>query len=219
PTKHNLKVGQFSMENPGHFWVEINRQGDNERQQLALVQAIMNQRGIDVGTVDGAIGPKTRKGLVQLREQLNLPPSETLGDVFEALDLNGEAAASCASVQLPKMPPPPLKCDARTTVKKGESCQCKFSHSAKLSATQCGCVRGYELKGRKGCVKVDVAKPKPSRPAPKQESCPRGSVRVPGAGCVSVSIGRPNKPDRDEPAGAAEDTKRCRIMLNGICLK
>jgi len=24
PTKHNLKVGQFSMENSGHFWVEIN---------------------------------------------------------------------------------------------------------------------------------------------------------------------------------------------------
>ncbi|WP_412050835.1 VWA domain-containing protein [Hoeflea sp. Naph1] len=193
-------------------------QGDNERQQLALVQAIMNQRGIDVGMVDGAIGPKTRKGLVQLREQLNLPPSETLGDVFEALGLNGEAAAACASVQLPKMPALPLKCDARTTVRKGESCQCKFSHSAKLSATQCGCVRGYELKGGKGCVKLDVAKPKPSRPAPKQESCPRGSVRVPGAGCVSVSIGRPNKPDRDEPAGTAEDTKRCRIMLNGICL-
>ncbi|AKI01617.1 von Willebrand factor type A domain [Hoeflea sp. IMCC20628] len=205
--------------------------GDGEGQQLAFAQDIMNKRGIDVGKVDGEIGPKTRRGLAKLREQLDLPPSESLGEVFEALGLSAQTqgAASCASVQLPKMPAPALKCDARTTVGNGESCKCKFSHSAKVSPTQCGCVKGYKLNGKKGCVKVRVSKPKPDQAAPKPKpdqvapkpkSCPPGSLRVPGAGCVSVSIGRPQKPDRDDHVGgAAADTKRCRIMLNGICVK
>ena len=155
------------------------------KQALMLAQDIMNKRGIDVGKVDGKIGPNTRAGLEKLRAELGLPPSNELDEsVFAALGLapQAEGTISCAVAQLPPMPAPVLKCDAKTTVERGGSCVCKFKNMSRSNATSCACVRGYELDGRNGCVMAPASEPKP---VPNAAKCDFGQIMVEGR-CIKV---------------------------------
>jgi peptidoglycan hydrolase-like protein with peptidoglycan-binding domain len=56
--------------------------GDNRVQRVALIQEIMNQRGLNAGPVDGKPGNKTYAALAQLQDQLGLPRSREFDDAL-----------------------------------------------------------------------------------------------------------------------------------------
>lgn len=60
--------------------------GGLSRAQRKELQALLNQRGLDAGEPDGAIGPRTRAAIRAFRSSIGLPEDERAGmRVFEAL--------------------------------------------------------------------------------------------------------------------------------------
>lgn len=216
---------------------------DDRRQRVALIQKIMNDRGLNAGPVDGDPGNKTYAALAKLRRDLGLPISRAFDDaLFKALGLPLQAAgqASCVTADLAPMPAPPLQCNAKTTVNKGESCACRYDNMERRNATSCQCQRGFSLVAGKGCREKLVPKPQPTpKTGPKCDlrstylrgnlcacidrknarnisktrcGCKNGLPMINGK-CVPVVI-KP-RPKTDGPAGA----EGCRIKINGICIK
>ena len=182
--------------------------GDNRAQRVAMVQEIMNQRGLNAGPVDGQPGRKTYAALAQLQAQLGLPQSREFDDaLFTALGITISTQRSCVVVELPVMPAPPLRCDKASTNAQGDACVCRYDNMYQRNATSCGCERGYNLVNGRGCVK----KPDPVIPHdPPKPRCRNGLPRVNGH-CVAIEI----NPKNDDAAGA----DGCRIKVGGICIK
>ena len=158
------------------------------RAQAMLIQRIMLERGIDGGPVDGKPGRKTRAGIRALESRLGIEQTGRITpELFAALGLApaGEEAQSCVSVDLPPMPEAALRCDRATTVARDGECVCRYARMYQRSETACGCVKGTRFIAGKGCVKRrgDVAAGTPE-PAPTPESCPKGTRYVKGKGCV-----------------------------------
>lgn len=224
---------------------------DDRSQRVALIQKIMNDRGLKAGPVDGDPGRKTFAALAKLRSDLGLPISREFDDaLFEALGLplQSAGAESCVVAQLPPMPAPPLQCNLTTTVKSGESCLCRFDNMDRRNATSCQCGGGFQLIKGKGCVAEAVPTPEPV-PNTSPLSCEKASTRLSGDQCVCLDqknakkvsptqcrcstglpmIGgkclaieiTPAMPRTDTPAPSDDiDTPaKCRIKLNGLCIK
>ncbi len=175
-----------------------------------LVQQIMNTRGINVGAADGKKGPKTSRGLVQLRQQLNLPPSDQIDDgLFAKLGLSRQSPGtqSCVLVPLPPMlapienpttgipgpapeyisPKPSVQCDPVTTVQRGNSCVCRFSRMQQATPSSCGCIRGHELIAGKGCFRPTTNNPPAGpKPAEQPETQPRPKPQTLACDAVST---------------------------------
>jgi hypothetical protein len=219
---------------------------DDRTQRVAAIQQVMNARGLKAGPVDGRSGTKTYRALAQLQKTLGLPVSREFDDaLFAALGLPlakpGEKA--CVVADLPPMPKPPLQCERGTTVKDDETCQCRYSNMVRRNATACQCKRGYVFVAGKGCAEQVVAPPKP---VPAELVCDKRSTRARGGQCVcldpknavktssstcrcknglpmvggkclSISV-TPGKDTHDSPAGT-EGNDKCRLRVNGICIK
>ena len=71
--------------------------------------------------------------------------------------------------------PKPVACDAKTTVKRGDSCACRYKGMDRRNATSCACPKGSALVAGVGCV---------TRVKPK--ICPNGLPEIPGIGCVEI---------------------------------
>lgn len=211
-------------------------------QRVALIQKVMNDRGLKAGPVDGDPGNKTYAALAQLRRDLGLPASREFDDaLFSALGLPLQKpdTASCVTVTLPVMPAPPLQCDAASTVENGESCACRYDNMSRRNATSCQCKQGLRLVKGKGCVAIPEPKPVPDTPALKCDlrstylrgdtcacidhrnaekisktrcGCTNGLPMINGK-CIPVKV----KPEHSGESGA--DVKACRIKINGICIK
>jgi hypothetical protein len=215
---------------------------DDRRQRVALIQKIMNDRGLNAGPVDGDPGRKTYAALATLRADLGLPVSREFDDaLFKTLGLPLQTAglASCVTADLPPMPAPPLQCNSKTTVKQGEACTCRYEDMTQRNATSCQCRAGFTLVSGKGCVEIVAPKPVPIPGT--GPSCDPKSTYLSGDGCacidrnnarkisetrcgcitglpmingkcIAISIGP--KPETDGPA----DTKGCRIKVGNVCL-
>ena len=221
---------------------------DDRRQRVALVQKIMNDRGLEAGPVDGDPGRKTYTALAKLRADLGLPISRAFDDaLFKALGLPLQAAgqASCVTADLAPTPAPPLQCNTKTTVRDGESCACRYDNMDRSNVTSCQCRRGFALVAGKGCQKR-VVPPKPApTPTPPPKSGPKCDLRstyLRGdvCSCIDHKTARnisktqcgctnglpmvngkciPIK-IRPKPEGdGPAGAEGCRIKINGICIK
>jgi hypothetical protein len=240
----------------------------DRRQRVALVQKIMNDRGLNAGPVDGAAGNKTYAALAVLQKQLGLPAGRDFDDALFAalgLPLARAGAQSCVTANLPDMPAPPLQCEPATTVKQGESCACRFDNMERRTATSCQCGGGFTFVPGKGCVVDAVPTPEPvpapipdPKPAPDTPDAPalacdtattrlRGNqcvcldpknaenvsptqcrctngLPMIGGKCLPVVINPTPKPTPDtssvpRPTDEAAEVDKCKILLNGICIK
>lgn len=151
------------------------------RQRVAAIQQALNSRGLTAGPVDGLPGRKTYAALAEFQKSRNLPVSREFDDSLVSalgLPLFKPGDKACISVELPRMPRPPLQCDPATTIPKGEGCACRFDNMARRNATACMCQDGFVLERGRGCVKVaprpaptPVPTPAPA-PEPAQETTP-----------------------------------------------
>ena len=74
-------------------------------QRIAMIQQIMNDRGLNAGVVDGKDGPNTRRALSQLKAELGLPDTQSFDEgLFRALGLGRESKQACVKFKLPPMP-------------------------------------------------------------------------------------------------------------------
>lgn len=199
---------------------------DDRRQRVAAIQQVMNARGLNAGPVDGQPGRRTYAALAELQRSLGLPVSQSFDDgLFRALGLvlQEPGKQSCITVDLPRMPPAPLQCDAATTVPRGESCACRYDNMIQRNTASCQCRAGYVFTADRGCTPAPKPDPTPTprptpdtpRPAPdtpSQPRCENGLPRVNGK-CLSIQI-MPGG-GGDGPAGA----DGCTIMVGGVCIK
>ncbi|WP_157946870.1 hypothetical protein [Thalassobius sp. I31.1] len=214
----------------------------DHRQRVALIQKIMNDRGLEAGPVDGVAGNKTYAALSTLRSDLGLPGSREFDNaLFNALGLPLQTAgqASCVTVDLAPMPAPPLQCNTSTTVAQGESCACRYDNMTRRNATSCQCLPGFSLVAGAGCQEVVAPTP---QPVPETgPDCDRRSTYPDGNACSCIDHENARNvsetqcrctnglpmingnciPIRVNPTietdGPAEPTE-CRIRINGICL-
>jgi len=214
----------------------------DRRQRVALIQKVMNDRGLNAGPVDGDPGRKTYAALAKLRGALGLPINREFDDaLFTALGLPLQNAAeiSCVTADLAPMPAPPLQCNAKTTVASGEGCACRYDNMERRTATACQCRRGFALVAGKGCQKVVTPKPQTGpKPAPicdlrstylRGDSCAcidgrnarnisktqcgcKNGLPMVNGQCIPIKV-RP-KPQTEGPATPG----KCRIKINGICI-
>ncbi len=121
---------------------------------------------------------------------------------IQALGL--QSGISCATfteaqaIKPPVVKPPVVhdpgpKCDARTTVRKGRACACRFGGARKVSPTRCACPRSTKLNPKRGrCEKMVVCK-KPAFPTRAGKcACPRGWRPDGRNGCRKIEKPRPN---------------------------
>jgi len=174
-----------------------------------IVQSLLNDMGIDVGTVDGVVGPNTRAGILQLEQQENWPQTgEVTVALLAALGLNATSGQTCVTVALSPMPAPPLVCDPSTTVLIDGSCECRFSRMMQTNPSSCTCISGTQLQAGQGCVRPQRQTSTPSTPRPTVDTpnCPAGSTyNAARRACIA-------------PAPAPQ---RCRLpnqtLVNGEC--
>lgn len=185
---------------------------ENAVLQAKIVQTLLNTMGIDVGTVDGAVGPNTRAGIVQFQRQSGLPETgEVSVALLQALGLNPPAGQqTCVSVSLPPMPEPPLTCDPSTTVLIDGACECRFSRMIQSSASSCSCIQGTQLDAGRGCFRPERQISEPRRPSstpstPSTPRCPAGSTFNAARGECVAPASRPTCGDPNQ------------IMVNGSC--
>jgi len=218
---------------------------NDRKQRVAAIQQVMNARGLAAGPVDGLPGARTYRALAELQKSLGLPVRRVFDDaLFNALGLPlaKPGKQACVTADLPPMPKPPLQCEHATTIKKGEACACRFDNMVRRNASACQCKGGYAFVAGKGCVAQIVAPPKP---VPSEVACDKRSTRARGGECVCLDnnavktssstcgcksglpmVGgkcllisvTPGKDSPDSPVGSEGDDK-CRIRLNGICIK
>ncbi len=184
---------------------------DNSVLQAKVLQALLNDRGIDVGTVDGAVGPNTRAGITEFQRQEGMPETGEVSDeLLQALGLTQPAGAqTCVTVSLPAMPEPPLTCDPSTTVLIDGACECRFSRMMQSNATSCSCIQGTQLDAGHGCFRPERQISEPRRPStpstPSTPNCPAGSTYNASLGECVAPVTRPSC------TGANQ------VMVNGSC--
>ncbi|MGJ8624385.1 MAG: peptidoglycan-binding domain-containing protein [Yoonia sp.] len=174
-----------------------------------ILQSLLNNMGIDVGTVDGIVGANTRAGILQLQQQENWPETSEASDaMLTALGLGGVSSEQvCITVNLPPMPEPSLSCDPATSVLIDGACECRFSRMMQSSSTSCSCISGTEFAAGQGCIRPQrqTSTPTPSRPAVETLTCPSGST-------YNASL----------QACVAPQPQRCRLpnqtRVNGNCV-
>jgi hypothetical protein len=67
-------------------------------------------------------------------------------------------------------------CDARTAVRSGNACECRYPNMRQASATECACPSGTRLEAGQGCVA-------------EQQECPFPQVRDPSSGrCIFICL-------------------------------
>ncbi len=127
---------------------------------------------------------------------------------IEALGL--QSGISCATfaeahAHKPPVAGPPVvvpqgpRCDARTTVRKGRACVCRFGGARKVSATRCACPRGTKLNPKRGRCEKIVACKRPAFPTRNGKcACPRGYRPDGRNGCRKIVVcKRPAFPTRN----------------------
>lgn len=184
---------------------------ENSVLQTKIMQTLLNSLGIDVGSVDGIVGPKTRAGIIQLQRQEGWPETGEMSDqLLQAMGLNIPVGDQiCATVTLPPMPEPPLSCDPSTTVLLDGSCECRFSRMMQINRTSCACIQGTQLEAGRGCFRPERQISEPRRPsAPSSAStptCPPGSTFNAARGvCIA-------------PAPREACSIANQVMVNGTC--
>ena len=161
--------------------------GPGEDERTILGQRIMQIFGIDGGPVDGIAGRQTRAGMRQLYARLGLPEGETVTPaLLGALGLAEAGAPSCVTVDLPgvRQPATPTptpagptgtptepqtsgpRCDAQTTVRVGDTCECRAPGMLRRNATSCTCPEGTQFLGALGCVGLQLPGTPPRRAGP-----------------------------------------------------
>ena len=218
--------------------------GNSKFLRASIAQTVMNRLGIDVGTVDGSPGPKTRQGVRQLQERLGLEQTGEIDNkLFTALGIPSTDGVDpeCIQVQLPPMP---ASCEAGQTRNSKGVCywpkvDCP-SGQVKNSKGSCytprdtvkSCPSGYKRNSKGVCYKPQSGQQCNARSTVKSGdgcACRYGNMRkssatscvcrntgagpIKGLGCPKIQI-RPREPDAHD--GAA---KRCRIVVGGICIK
>ena len=155
--------------------------GDDERTMLG--QRIMQIFGIDGGPVDGIPGRQTRAGMRQLYARLGLPEGESVTPaLLGALGIGEAGAPACVTVELPaiRQPTTPTptptgptdtpnngpRCDAQTTVRVGDACECRAPGMIRRNATSCMCPEGTQFLGALGCVGLQLPGIPPRRVGP-----------------------------------------------------
>ena len=213
-------------------------------QRIAMIQQIMNDRGLNAGVVDGKDGPNTRRALSQLKAELGLPDTQSIDEgLFNALGLGGESKPACVKFKLPPMPRPIPNCDRTTAVQKGDACFCRYSNMTQISPSKCVCRSGLDLVKGKGCFVPHITpKPVPNAPrcdprstrsrgdrcsclykgmvqiSPTSCACKRGTKLVPGKGCVRPVIKPRPLPDgpKCDPRTTRGRGDRCRCLYKGM---
>jgi len=161
---------------------------DGQRQRVALVQTILNQRGFAAGSVDGLPGRRTYAALAQLQARLGLPESRAFdAPLMAALGLDVQTNPDCTQLVLPPMPAPPLRCDSATTIGRGDACACRYDAMIRRDATSCSCPRGTDLVRGEGCRRIETPAPRPAPDDAAGAGCDSG-ITINGA-CVTA--GRP----------------------------
>jgi hypothetical protein len=172
---------------------------ENRTQRVALIQKIMNDRGYKAGGVDGAPGRRTFAALARLRKDLGLPINRKFDDaLFKALGLplQKPGTSSCVSAKLPAMPPRFIAPAPKPAPSPSEPALKCDPRSTYLRGDICACIDHRNAK--------NISK--------TQCGCTNGLPMINGK-CIAIDIAP--KPSGDGPAGA----ERCRIKLNGVCLK
>ncbi|SNY89895.1 hypothetical protein SAMN04515647_0034 [Cohaesibacter sp. ES.047] len=215
----------------------------SKTQRIAMIQQIMNDRGLNAGVVDGKDGPNTRRALSQLKAELGLPDTQSIDEgLFRALGLGGESKQACVKFKLPPMPRPIPNCDRTTAVQKGDACFCRYSNMTQISPSKCKCRFGLELVKGKGCFKPHITpKPVPNVPrcnprttrargdrcgclykgmvqvSPTNCVCKRGTKLVRGKGCVRPVIKPRPLPDgpKCDPRTTRARGNRCVCIIKG----
>ena len=158
--------------------------GTSETEQIIIVQTALTLMGVDIGSIDGQAGKRTRAAVADLQESLGLPSNGQIDSTLvQALGvpLATDATQSCVTVDLPAMPKPLLTCDKATTRSTGEACQCRYKNMYQVDKASCGCVKGTRFVAGEGCVKrtvqnpVDTTGPKAAKCDPKT-TVSRGGV-------------------------------------------
>lgn len=195
-------------------------------QIVKLAQQAMQNAGLDVGKIDGAFGPRSRRTLKALQDQLGLPQTGEIDDtLFAALGFKAQdaAAPSCVTADLPPMPRPVVvKCTAGE--RKNSAGQC---YTPKVR----DCPAGQKMNSRGKCYVVDV----PTGPtcdarttvargdecacryrgmrkvSATKCACSSGLPPVRGVGCVNVTINRST--GSDGPAGHSTEGRNCVTVL------
>lgn len=159
----------------------------------------------------------------------------------------GEKA--CVIADLPPMPKPPLVCERATAIKKGETCACRYGNMVKRNATACSCKSGYSFVAGEGCVIKAKPAPTPPPQLEETLTCDKRSTRLRGDQCVCIDHenavktsqtscrcknGGPmingrclsititpgsGKPSETDDAVGTQEPKKCKIEINGICIK
>ncbi|MGL1920618.1 MAG: peptidoglycan-binding protein [Hyphomicrobiales bacterium] len=191
-----LKGGAFK--NCGYVGI-----GNSVYERAFIVQDTMKKLGIDGGPADGQPGVKTREGVRQLQERLGLDVDGEINEVLlSALGIatSEQAEPSCAIVDLPAMPRPILNCQKSTTVKKGNSCACRYNKMYRKNKTSCGCVKGTKFSKGEGCLAIKKKPVAESHPKPQPKTCKNGLPPLPIVGCVKIkiNIGFPPKEEHEK---------------------
>jgi peptidoglycan hydrolase-like protein with peptidoglycan-binding domain len=197
---------------------------NNSVLQAKILQTLLNDMGIDVGTVDGAVGPNTLAGIAEFQRQEGLPETgEVSEELLQALGLNAPAGEqTCVSVNLPPMPEPPLTCDPSTTVLIDGACECRFSRMMQTSVSSCSCISGTEFDAGRGCIRPERQVSEPRRPSapsstPSTPRCPAGSTFNAARGECVAPVSRPSCGANQFELNGSCRCVRGYILRSGTC--
>jgi len=182
-------------------------------QLVKIAQQAMADAGLDVGRVDGAFGPRTRRALLALQEQLGLERSGEIDEaLFAALGFSqATVEPTCVTVELPQMPrPPEVKCEKGQ--KKNSKGQCYTPRKTPV-ATATPSRDGPSCDGRTTVSRGSecVCRYQGMRQISNTRcACRSGIPPVRGVGCVNISIEGTIGGGRDAPAG---EERNCVTVL------
>lgn len=190
PEKSNLVFTIPKSQPEGEFEVcaQIGVAAEPRLRAMAL-QTALNAQGYDVGSVDGLVGPATRAALAKMKAAAGITGEDLLPDeamtalgLSDFADANADNNQMCATARIPK---PPLVCDKRSTVQRGEECLCRLRNMVRVSARACACPKGTVASGE-ACVKRKVprSEPRPKKPVAKALVCDRNTTVQRGAACA-----------------------------------
>ncbi len=144
-------------------------------QRIKLAQQAMLSAGYDVGRVDGAFGPRSRRALVALQQRLGLAQTgEISPELFVALGIPdaSTAAPACVTVDLPPMPRP-VVADCKAGQKRNSKGVCY--------TPEVNCPSGQVKNSRGVCY----------TPKPDEAACPRGQRKNSKGVCYTPEISCP----------------------------
>lgn len=99
-------LARLGIEAPAHELRDVDGDGFPDVVTAADVQAALNRIGVDVGTVDGLVGPKTRKGIEAFQKRAGLDVDGIAGPKTRAALELAIKGATIAAPSSPTMPSP-----------------------------------------------------------------------------------------------------------------